>query len=293
MMNRSTRTMPTSVANSTFRQAFEPLRATVYAEGTTFSGSQMSADLQALEPLAQRIGPESAEMAELLWLQCEVWRRRGGFTHEALQAGSRSLALDLAASRLDPAEQLMRHYWLGSVAEEAEDWTAALHHLQAAQTLIDAGHAQPGQWGTAQKLGVRERMGYVLHESGHYAEALAHNQRLLQDAQTALGASNPAFHNVLNNLAQNAYELKDFALAAQYLQERLRIAQTAQDTATAFDSLFQLGVLTAEQGRFEQARHFFEQRLALADTAGDASMRQQALQDLQHLTRMADNPSSL
>ena len=274
-------------AIAAFRQAFDPLRATVYAEGTFFSGSQMSADLQALEPLAQRIGPASAEMAELRWLQCEVWRRRGGFEEEALQAGQQALAIDLATGGLEPAEQLMRHYRLGVIAEDSANWNIALHHLNATHALLQASHANT--WTPTQQLCLRERIGYALHEAGHYAEALAHNQQLLQDAKQTAELDAYALRTLLNNLAQNAYELKDTHLAAQYLQERLRIVQAAQDTELACDSLFQLGVLACEQGQFEQAHQFFEQRLALAETANDDALRQQAQQDLQRLIHMAAN----
>ena len=272
-------------AIAAFRQAFDPLRTTVYTEGAFFSGSQMSADLQALEPLAQHIGPESVEMAELLWLQCEVWRRRGNFEDEALQAGQQSLAIDLAAGRLEPAEQLMRHYWLGVIAEDATNWHATLHHLHAAHALLHTGHARPNTWTPEQQLGLRERIGYALHEAGRYAEALAHNQHLLQDAQHTAGLAPYALRTLLNNLAQNAYELKNFDLATQYLQERLLIAQSAQDTELACDSLFQLGVQASEQGQFAQARQYFEQRLTLADAADDDALLQQARQDLQYLAQ--------
>ena len=41
--------LPPAEAAARFRQAFEPLQRTVYTEGTVFSGSQMSQELDALE----------------------------------------------------------------------------------------------------------------------------------------------------------------------------------------------------------------------------------------------------
>lgn len=270
-------------AAADFQQAFAPLHATVYDENAVFSGSQMSDDLQALEPLALRIGAESAELAQLHWLQSVVWGRRGGFVDQALHAGEQALALDAAAARLPPAELAQRHFMLANLAIEDGQWPRAWQHLQAASAAAqaDAGQALTPR----QRLGLREKAGYVLHELGRHREALAHNQQLLQDALPVLGPDNPALRTVLNNLAQNAYELKDLGLAARYLQERLRIAQAAQEHDTALDTLFQLGVLAHEQRQPEQARQWFTQRLALARASGSQAQQAQAQADLQELER--------
>ena len=149
----------------------------------------------------------------------------------------------MATHRLAPATQLERLYWLGVTAEAAGQWETALTHLRAAQQLIEAGQGRPDVWTPSRKLGLRERIGYALHEAGHYIQALTHNQQLLQDARQTLGADNPHLRSVLNNLAQNAYDLRDLPQAEQWLHERLRVASlphnAAAEAGTAFDTLFQ------------------------------------------------------
>lgn len=281
--------LPPAEAATRFRQAFEPLQRTVYTEGTVFSGSQMSQELDALEPLALQAGEQSAELADLRWLQSEVWRRRGEYPAQALQAGEQSFAIDMATHRLAPATQLERLYWLGVTAEAAGQWETALTHLRAAQQLIETGQGRPDVWTPSRKLGLRERIGYALHEAGHYIQALTHNQQLLQDARQTLGADNPHLRSVLNNLAQNAYDLRDLPQAEQWLHERLRIASlphnAAAEAGTAFDTLFQLGVIAHEQGHAEAAQTWFQQRLALARHLNDADLIQQAEGDLAELAQ--------
>jgi tetratricopeptide (TPR) repeat protein len=109
-----------------------------------------------------------------------------------------------------------------------------------------------------QILGVYEDEGYLLHELGRFREARQANERLLPVARERLKAMGKLqqIRGVLTNIAQNCYELGDLKQAGAYLQERLQIAQAAQDHATVYDSYFQLMVLAHEQKQEPQARQW-------------------------------------
>lgn len=263
-----------------FARRFTPLRDTVYDANAMFSGSAMSADLEALLPLAERLGPESAELADLLWLQFVVLAKRQMDT-EGLPLGLRALAIRSTRDALTPTDRYEQHYAIGKSALRAEDYDTAIDHLrQAAHWSADPS----ATLSLDQKLGMREEMGYALHEAGRFAEALAHNQQLLADAQSALDSGpDRRFSGLINNLAQNAYELGDHAQALAYLQQRLALGQALQDNDIMLDTLFQQGVLAHETGNAAGARSLFEQRVALAQASGDNDLLEEAQARLDEL----------
>ncbi|CAN7616349.1 tetratricopeptide repeat protein [Polaromonas sp. LjRoot131] len=260
-----------------FAKKFKPLRDTVYDAGGMFSGSRMSADLAALEPLAEAVGAGSAEQADLLWLQFVVFRKRQQHA-EGLPLGLRALAIRAARGSLTPTERYEQHYALGESALEAEDYDTAVEHLQ--QSAHWAAH-EGATLGTEQKLGIREEIGYALHEAGRFAEALAHNRQLLADAQSAFGSgTDKRLSGLINNLAQNAYELGEQAQALAWLQQRLALGQALQDTDIVLDTLFQLGVLAHEAGQPAEARALFQQRVDIARAKDDEDLLDDALATL-------------
>jgi len=268
---------PFSSPAQRFAKKFNPLRDTVYDAGGMFSGSRMSADLAALQPLAEAVGADSAEMADLLWLQFVVFRKRQHHS-EGLPLGLRALALRAAKGGLTPTERYEQHYALGASALEAEEYDTAVEHLQ--QSSHWAAH-EGATLDIDQKLGMREEIGYALHEAGRFAEALAHNRQLLADAQAAFGSgTDERLSGVINNLAQNAYELGDHAEAQSWLQQRLALGQALQDTGIVLDTLFQLGVLAHEAGQPAEARALFQQRVDMARAEDDEDLLEDALATL-------------
>lgn len=263
-----------------FARRFAPLRDTVYDADAMFSGSAMSQDLEALLPLAQKVGAESAEMADLLWLQFVVFAKRQ-WDSEGLPLGLRALAIRESRGGLAPADRYEQHYAIGKSAEQAEEYDTAIEHLQ--QAAVWSAHAST-TLSQDQKLGIREEIGYALHEAGRHAEALAHNQQLLADAQSAFGtATDERLSGVINNLAQNAYELGDRTQAQAYLQQRLSLGQALQDNNIILDTLFQQGVLAHEGADPVLARTLFEQRVTIARASGDEDLLEDALARLDEL----------
>lgn len=264
-----------------FARRFTPLRDTVYDADAMFSGSAMSEDLEALLPLAEKVGAESAEMADLLWLQFVVFGKRQ-LGDEGLPLGLRTLAIRESRGELTPTDRYEQHYAIGKSAVQAEEYDAAIEHLQLAAEW--SAHAS-ATLSLDQKLGIREEIGYALHEAGRFAEALAHNQQLLADAQSAFGsATDERLSGVINNLAQNAYELGDTTQALAYLQQRLALGQALQDNDIVLDTLFQQGVLAHEAGDAARARTLFEQRVAIARASGNEDLLEDAQARLDELT---------
>lgn len=271
-----------------FVQRFNPLRDTVYDASAMFSGSAMSADLAGLRPLAESLGAESAELAHLLWLQFIVYSKRQ-MDDEGLPLGLRALAIHTALGDLTPSDRYEQHYAIGESALQSKEYDTAIEHLR--QSAHWADH-EGATLSADQKLGVREEIGYALHEAGRFAEALAHNQQLLADARQAFGSDTDArLSGLINNLAQNAYELGDPTLAQHHLQQRLTLGQALKDDDIVLDTLFQQGVLAHETGDGALARSLFEQRVAMAYASGDDELLEETQATLAELTeREQSNP---
>lgn len=263
-----------------FAQRFNPLRDTVYDASAMFSGSAMSADLAALRPLAEGLGAESTELAQLLWLQFVVYSKRQ-MDDEGLPLGLRALAIRSAQGDLTPTERYEQHYAIGESALQSEEYDTAIEHLR--QSAHWADHAS-ATLSAEQKLGIREEIGYALHEAERFAEALAHNQQLLADAQRAFGsATDVRLSGLINNLAQNAYELGDAPQAQRYLQQRLALGQALKDDDIVLDTLFQQGVLAHESGNSALAHSLLQQRVAIAHANGDEDLLEEARATLAEL----------
>jgi len=263
-----------------FARRFNPLRDTVYDASAMFSGSAMSADLAALRPLAEGLGAESSELAQLLWLQFIVYSKRQ-MDDEGLPLGLRALAIRSALSDLTPTDRYEQHYAIGESALQSEEYDTAIEHLR--QSAHWADH-EGATLSAEQKLGIREEIGYALHEAGRFAEALAHNQQLLANARRAFGSDVDArLSGLINNLAQNAYELGDLAQAQRHLQQRLALGQALKDDGIVLDTLFQLGVLAHEAGDSALARSLLQQRVAMAHASGDEDLLEEAQATLAEL----------
>lgn len=262
---------------SAFEARFEPLYAALFAKGGTFSGSAMSADLQALEPLARQQGVAARDMFRLYYAEAIVFGLRK-MPEEAEAAARKALT---AMPQADSAELAYPHFllryssirWLA----DARQYDAALKLIHGFQTQYPLDRiadlpaqirqdGQPRRDGAGvfdfptqlQILAVYEDEGYVLHEQGKYRQAKQANMRMLPVARTltkALGVPE-RLGGVLNNIAQNCYELGEFDEDHAYLQERLQIALAAHDHATVYDTYFQFMVLAHEQKQPGKAREW-------------------------------------
>jgi len=149
-----------------------------------------------------------------------------------------------------------------TIAGSASDVDAALALLmQATGSLV-------AQASAGALLLVRQKQAYLLHEARRYEEAQIFNRRLLADAEAQLGSDAAGLCPLLINLAQNSYELGDIDDAQACLTRTLSIGTTREDAWAVDQALFQLGVLSHEQGDDDRAKHYLEQRLAHAQATG-------------------------
>lgn len=291
--------LPTT-GNNNFEKRFAPLYAAVFSEGGRFSGSAMSADLQALEPILKRTKAPALDFFRLYYTQATLFNRRGMPSEAGLAAQKAITAMpkpsdpQWAYPHLELSIASVR--WLA----EGERYEAALKQVQtlAVRYPLQQIAKLPTQmrWDNStpipqaadyptqlQVLGIYEDLGYVLHEQGQYRQALQANQRLLPVARERLQAmgETPRLRGLLANLAQNSYMLGQVDAARNYLQERLQIALGAGDHATVYDSYFQLMVLAHEQNDPQQARQWLGtyEQYARAQGHSDQLARAQQLRD--------------
>lgn len=272
------------VAQQSYAERFTSLRATLLDPNGLFSGSQMHADLLALLPLAKAHGDDSAELAQLYALLALLQGKRDE-REEQLAYGEQCLAIQRRNPVLPPEELLSLHYSLSLGAAELERPEQVIEHLRAAIALLP----QDRSLSPRQQFGLRQELGYWLHQHGDYAAARAHNQQLLADAEATFGADEADLTGMLTNLAQNAYELHDWTASEAYLQRVVSLSRQHGKLEIELDGLFQLGVLAHERGDNPRALAYFEQRLQLAREADDDYLLERAEEDLAEFHRRAAN----
>nr|WP_261794571.1 hypothetical protein [Comamonas testosteroni] len=261
-----------------FEARFAPLYARVFTEGASFSGSAMSAELKALEPLLRKPEASARDIFRLYYTEASVFGRRQ-MPEQAAKAAQMALAAMPVAPAANDVELAYAHFFLrySSIRwlAASKDYDAALKQVRAFQTQypLQSLNKLPAQmrWEQSgdtpkprdfpsqmQLLAVYEDEGYVLHEQRKFREARQANEKLLPVSRelTQAAGQPERLRGVLTNLAQNCYELGDFDQARSYLLERLKIAQTAKDHDTVYDCFFQLMVLAHEQKQTEQAKQW-------------------------------------
>lgn len=250
-----------------FQKQFQPLSDTVYAEGTVFSGSKMSADLKALMPLANKIGKESEEASRLAFLQAVVYGRRGMFEE----------LLPLAEQALNQDKLLMPYYDNTTRANAyvmfarelgTSRLNVSIHLFQYSLALFNKGNVD---WSLSQEIFVKSYYGYLLHEDRQFQKAKTYNQDLLAyqenlDKETLLNIKQTKLRQkILANLAQNTYELKQLGETRAYLLKRLALVEGKETLLSELiDCHFQLGVLSAEQGDQKTAKIHLDKMLVFA-----------------------------
>ena len=241
-----------------FDTRFAELHRTVHAEGTFFSGSEMSAKLAVLEPAA-----DTAERRfQLHALQADVFGRRSMGAEAAERA---QLALNIAQAwppEQQAAERLFLRInqpkWL-----QDEDDAQALAKLQPLlaefplnqlDSLPLTAKAESTTPSALTVLGLHQQHGHLLHELERYPEALSANLQTLAAARERLPPDEQhRLQGVLTNIAQNHHALGQLKEAEPYLLERLKLVQAQGDDERVLDTYFQLMVLAHERGLPKQA----------------------------------------
>jgi tetratricopeptide (TPR) repeat protein len=198
---------------------------------------------------------------------------------EALPPSLEALRIDDFLRFLPDGERTRLTYDVALRAEQIGDWTTAINFYSKAAPLFDAS----SEYSADQRLGLRERLAYCLHEAGRYAEALAMNKQVLAGGEKLFGNESVKLFTVLTNLAQNAHALGDPDMARSSLERMLALATKHNVPEQADTALFQLGVLSFEQGRHKEAETLMKRRLDLTEKSGDARRIADAKEDLEIL----------
>ncbi|WP_243368339.1 tetratricopeptide repeat protein [Microvirga solisilvae] len=198
---------------------------------------------------------------------------------ESLPPSVEALRIDAARPFLSDQERTRLTYNIALQAEAVGDWRMAIEFYKKAMPLFDAA----SEYSEDQRLGLRERLAYCLHEARSYSEALALNKQVLAGGEKLFGPDSSKLYTVLTNLAQNAHALNEMSAARGFLERLLDIAMKRKAMDKVDTALFQLGVLSSEEGRFKEAEAFMKRRLELAEKSGNASRIADAKEDLEIL----------
>lgn len=260
-----------------FESKFAELHATLQDPEAMFSGSAMLENLLALQPQALVFGENSAQLGRLYESLSHLQSKRGD-NADTIDYGSKALSIHTQAPYLEAESLFYLNYRVFRALDEEGETEQALPYIRTCMQQLDS------PWLSKQsQLGIQQEFGRILHDAGLFTEALASNQNCLTAAQNFFGTTHPSLCGVLNNLAQNHYELQQFAEAESFLQQRLQIAHNEEDHEIESDTLFQLGVLMFEQGQKAEAYALFEERIRRAKESGDEYLIHAAKEAMEEL----------
>lgn len=242
-----------------FYAKFTPIKEEVLDEGGYFSFSEVTEELRALFPLAEKIGKNSQELFDLYDIYAMVLSKKESSSKETIEVTLKMLNLFKNSPLLSDKKALYLHYRLSNAYTYEDNYEKAIYHLEQ---FLKLTQGDPSLSQSA-ILGQREQLGYLYHENEQYQEALSINLETEKEAREN-GVLEEDFSNLYNNIAQNYYELHDFTQVKAYLNKRLANAQTCEDVDMELDTLFQLAVLAFEQDEFDTAKELFEKRVAVA-----------------------------
>ncbi len=265
------------------REQLALLDAAVSDPNARFSASQMLNDLQQLLRSAKaHNAPAETRQILILMAVVEAKRNEPAKARDLLLEG---LAIDAGQSdqpyQPDNTQLTKDHYFLAALSSDLKDYkTAAEHYAIAADLAKNASG-----FDTNQRLGIREKQGFALHEANRFAEAYEVNTMLIRDAEQHFGALDHHLSTVLTNAAQNLYALGKLAEAERYLHRGLGVARANNDIEREQDLVYQLAVVTAEQGRSPEARTYLAERIRLLEKLGSSDRVKSAERALDQFDR--------
>ena len=261
------------------RERLAEVRASVYDFGTPFDVSRISAELTELLISARARSDAQPELRQALLLMGMVECKRGE-PAKARDLLIEGLAMDPGGSA-DPNQLTRDHYFLASVASDLKSFQTAVEHFGKAAEFSEAA----ADFDLNQRLGIREKHAYALHEAKRFEEAYAVNRAVLEAGEQLFGKDDHRLSTVLINTAQNLYALKRLPDAESYLKRALAIAQARGDIEREQDLLYQLAVLASEQGRAAAARGYLAERVERLEKHGPSKLKEAARRSLEHFDR--------
>ena len=290
------RASPT-VHSTRFWQRFQPLYDTVFTDGTLFSASQMSTDLDALAPLLQGPLANRSEAFLLAATQASVFDRRA-MPEQAADAAQRALRIAprsstavgsaggkpqaskptgdpltgsrIAGHRVFLQRQLSR--WLAQSGDLEGALRASRDFIKQYSAIGQQKHAEsPAYPSNIDVLKAQGYEVYLLHRLGRYDQAIALGQRLLPKARAAHHEqqADRELGSLLYNLAQSQHARGRLRQARQFADEALTLALAHQRANDAYDAYAQLVVLSRELGQPQDAQTWLQAWQRLARERGD------------------------
>lgn len=271
--------MDTMQALTSVRARIAQIRSVLDDRGAQVDVPRLATEISELLQWARGHSDARLELRQLLILAGMTELKRG----EPLKARGLlidGLAMDAGASA-DPNQLTRDHYFLAGVAADLKNFqTAAEHYSLAASFALAAT-----DFNVDQRLGIREKQAFVLHEARRFAEAYEVNQALLAEGERRFGANDPRLSTVMINTAQNLYALKRLPEAESQLQRALAIAAGHGEAEREQDLLYQLAVLAGELGKVAAARAYLTARVERLQATGPTSLQEAARRSLEDFDR--------
>ena len=255
-----------------FWQRFGPLYDTVFTEGTLFSASQMSDDLQALAPLVQGPQAKRSEAFLLAATQASVFDRRA-MPAQAAEAAQRALRLLPASAVPSQGDAKTSAGGSSQSAQAAQPSKPG----KSAQSRPSAAGPQAGIRELGHRLFLQGKLSHWLTQSGDLDGALRATRDFIKQysatsqQKLAVGSVYPSQLELLQAQEREVYLLHrlgryDQAIAlGQRLLPQARTAYREQGAEGELGSLLHnLAQSQHARGRLRQARQFAQEGLDLA-----------------------------
>jgi tetratricopeptide (TPR) repeat protein len=260
------------------RERIAEIRALLQDPHASIDAAALIAELEPLAVRARDRPDSRPELRQLLICLGMLEYRRG----DRLKA--RGLLIDgiaLDPGAADPHQLVRDHYFLAGVASDLRNFQIAAEHYGKAAEFSAAAT----DFDLNQRLGIRERQAFALHEAGRFLEAYEANRSLLEEGEGRFGAEDPRLGTVIVNTAQNLYGLRKLPEAESHLQRALRLVQAGGEIEREQELLYQLAVLAAEQGKVEAARGHLAQRVTRLERGGPSRLLEAARRTLEDFDR--------
>ncbi len=240
-----------------FRGQVARLKTLVYDPNARFSASVIVAQLRDLAAFATKQSNDTAERRDV-YLMIGNIEKKAGKDQDSMDAYKRGLSM-VVSPPLPGHRAAVDNWQFAELLSDAKDFTTSAKHYRLA-TQHAAGVATITE---DQRLGIRQQLGYVLHEAKRYAEALEVNLPLLAEGERLHGSDSDNLRGLITNIAQNLHALGRKAEADPYLQRAIVLARGSGKVWNEQLLLFQRGVLAFELGRHDEARRFMRERIDL------------------------------
>jgi CHAT domain-containing protein/tetratricopeptide (TPR) repeat protein len=212
---------------------------------------------RAVQIRQKTLDPNDAPIASSLEIQGVILQRKGDHAG-ARPAFERAVALREAARSAPPdlAEALSllgEQVWFeGDVLKAKEYCTRA---LSLAEASLRDGHPALAAY--------QRRLALALNDLGDVVRARELRERALAIARSALGSTHPGTALQMNDLANSLYLQGDYSPAVSLFGQALNVYRAlGPDSAGATAATYNLGVVSADLGDYEEAERFYLESIA-------------------------------